>query len=109
MKHAKGPLFDLTAISLMLVMVFGLSVATLLGPAEPMPGRPVLVIAPPWGGDASAIVTAAGGQLIGPVQAPLAALALFDGAVPVEDMRLGGAWGVRDGAVIARICGVDIT
>jgi hypothetical protein len=66
-------------------------------------GGPVLVLLPPWT-DADAIVTSAGGRLIGPVRAPFAVLAEGGASFP-EQVRQGGAWAVADGAVVARICG----
>lgn len=66
---------------------------------------PVLVIAPPWGPGAAALIHGAGGRMVGPVSAPFGALASFEGAVPVARLRALGAWGVRDASALAAYCG----
>jgi hypothetical protein len=68
-------------------------------------GEPVLVLAPPWNGGASAIVADAGGRVIGPTQAPFAVLAVFDAVKSMDTLRLDGSWGVFDGRRIALACG----
>ncbi|NNK79801.1 MAG: hypothetical protein HKP40_13945 [Litoreibacter sp.] len=78
----------------------------LLVSSEPRPGSPVLVLAPPWTGGASAVVQEAGLREIGPERAILAALADYE---RVEDLGLlssAGAWFVIDGEHIASLCGV---
>ena len=73
--------------------------------APPRADAPVLVILPP-GADAAALLAAAGARPIGPLVAPMAVLAAGDGADLPARLRAAGAWAVRDGAVLARICGV---
>lgn len=83
----------------------------LAGPAavvladEPQAGSPVLVIVAPWV-DAPAVVRAAGGQLIGPASAPMAALAYSPDPAFAERLAQAGAFAVRDGQRLAQICGV---
>lgn len=72
----------------------------------PAPDRgPFLVTLPPWA-DAEAIVTAAGGRIIGPLEAPFAVLATADADGFARLARARGAWFVTDGAALARLCGV---
>lgn len=82
------------------------SLALPLAGHPPVPGAPVLVIAPLWSGGAEALVRQAGGQPLGPVTAPFAVLAGFPGRIPMERLRRLGAWAVSDGRVLASICGV---
>lgn len=71
----------------------------------PRAGLPVIVIVAPWV-DAPTVVRAAGGQLIGPVSAPLAALAYSPDPDFAERLTEAGALAVRDGQRLALICGV---
>lgn len=77
----------------------------LLATTRPEPGGVALVIVPPWApGGASGVVAAAGGREIGPMRAPFAVLAVFNG----HDMGMShGAWAILDGRLIAAICGVE--
>ncbi|SDY26771.1 hypothetical protein [Citreimonas salinaria] len=95
------------AILLGLVAMIALLGVAMLGGGRATADAPVLVIAPPWGAGAAAIVAAAGGTALGPIEAPFATLARFEETVPVERMRALGAWSVRDGAALANICGVN--
>lgn len=95
----------------MRVLLLSLSfILTLIAPAwvalaQPaLPGRPVVVIFPPWI-DADALVQRAGGQIIGPSLAPLAALASSDQPTFAARLRSLGAWTVRDASRIVQICG----
>ena len=94
---------------LVLMLSFGvlMTFAAALGPLPGRPGMPVLVIAPPWGIGAPALVQAAGGRLIGPVTAPFGALAIFDEASPEARLLALGAWAARDARAMASLCGVD--
>ena len=83
-------------------------VIALMGPImtiakTPAPGAGdlMLVIAQ----DATKVVLTAGGQLIGPTQAPLAALATGDEGLTAR-LYASGAWVVADGQWLAQICGV---
>lgn len=78
--------------------------AAALVAAPPRPGEPVLVILPP-GVSADAVLAAAAARPIGPVEAPMAVLATGDGADLAKRLVAAGAWAVRDGAVLARLCG----
>ncbi|WP_172299622.1 hypothetical protein [Pseudoruegeria sp. HB172150] len=69
----------------------------------PHPDRPMLVIAAPWH-DASQIVAAAGGRIVGPQRAPLAVFAIGDAGF-ADRARASGAWSVTDGTTLAAICG----
>jgi hypothetical protein len=78
-----------------------------LGSREPETGRPVLVVAPPWGDGASAAVRAGGGVEVGPVRAPFATLAVFESRGFVPRVIQAGAWTVRDAGGLSVFCGVD--
>ncbi len=78
-----------------------------LAAADPVPGEIMLVIGP----SASvqpAVITAAGGHLIGPELARFGALAQSDLAEFSHVLVEQGAWFVVDGRRIAAFCGVEI-
>lgn len=87
-------------LSLVLMAPVGALVA-----APPKAGTPVIVIVPPWL-DADKMVSLAGGQIVGPTSAPLAVLAFSDDPSFVKNLLLSGALGVRDGSLMANLCGV---
>lgn len=70
------------------------------GPA-PKTGAPVLVVTPHF----HEIIADAGGRIIAPQTAPLAALAVGD-AQFLAALDNAGAWFVVDGTWIAEICGI---
>lgn len=72
--------------------------------AAPLSGQPVLVIFPPWV-DGDALVERVGGKRIGPTLAPLALLATSDNANFEKKLQENGIWAVRDGTVLAQLCG----
>ena len=76
--------------------------------APPQVGLPVIVFVPPWL-DADRLVTSAGGQLVGPDSAPLAVLAYSKNPNFPQALLLSGAFGVRDGALLARLCRVEVS
>ncbi|MCU0901428.1 MAG: hypothetical protein MUC82_13170 [Cypionkella sp.] len=87
---------------------FALTLLTPFWVALSQPPRgdaPVLVVLPPWA-DAGAIITQAGGRVIGPEIAPFAALASSDDAQFVPRLNNLGAWAVRDGRTVSQLCGV---
>jgi len=92
----------LPILTLILAALAGPSAALLAAP--PQRGEPVLVIVPP-NADADALLAAAGARPVGPLTAPLAVLATGDGEDLAERLLSAGAWAVRDGAVLARLCG----
>ena len=98
---------DALLMSLALVAGVGSSLVAALGPEVRTPGVPVLVVAPPWGQAAAALVLAAGGQPVGPPAAPFGTLAVFDQPVPLERLAALGAWTVRDARTLASLCGVS--
>lgn len=65
---------------------------------------PVLAVAPPWR-DLDAIADAAGGRIVGPVQAPFAAFAAGGDADFTERLLTSGAWFVLDAGRLAQLCG----
>ena len=69
-------------------------------------GPIALVIAPPWL-DAEAIIHAAGGAIVGPFQSPFAMLAQSDDPDFAQSLLASGIWAVRDGRVIAQLCGTS--
>ena len=98
------------------LLVFLLLVGTLSVPpvlalqsASPKDDGPRLVLHAPWA-DGVALVRTAGGQPVGPVTGRFGLLAYAD-EMDAFDSRLlaAGAWLVLDGAVMARICGIDET
>ncbi|KIN65131.1 hypothetical protein Z946_4031 [Sulfitobacter noctilucicola] len=83
-----------------------LSLIVLTGPLAALTSSPatqdsslMLVI----GRDASAIVRQAGGQVVGPVTAPLAVFATGDGTL-LHNLTLSGAWRVLDARRFAFLC-----
>ncbi|MCR9149014.1 MAG: hypothetical protein NXH83_02480 [Rhodobacteraceae bacterium] len=90
--------------------ILALCLAALAGPAAallaapPRAGEPVLVILAP-GADADSLLAAAGARPIGPLTAPMAVLATGEGADLATRLVAAGAWAVRDGAAMARLCG----
>jgi hypothetical protein len=74
--------------------------------ARPPNGPIALVIAPPWM-DTAGIVAASGGRLIGPVQSPFAVLAESGDPGFSENLLARGIWAVRDGSVVAQLCGTN--
>ncbi|MBY5934650.1 hypothetical protein KUV51_16705 [Tateyamaria omphalii] len=65
-----------------------------------------LVFLAPWQ-DAEALAQSAGGTLVGPQRATFAALVQTDDPARFDDLAMDfGAFGVRDGAAIAALCGV---
>jgi hypothetical protein len=79
-----------------------------LAMAPPPRTGPVLVLAPPWVGGPEAVVLRAGGTLVTPRSAPLAALATGapDDTAFAGRLRQAGAWMVADGTRLAFLCGV---
>ena len=72
--------------------------------ALPAPeGDLLLVLVPPWIG-AEELVLAAGGQITGPISAPLSVFAT--GTTP-DRLRAAGAFLVADGRLAARLCGME--
>lgn len=63
--------------------------------------EPVLVVAPPWSGGAEAVVTTAGGSIVGLTQAPLSVLATGASA---SDFRQSGAWFLLDPGALSYFC-----
>lgn len=78
----------------------------MLARATPQTGAPVVVVAPPWT-SAAELAVQAGGRLIGPTDAPLGTLAIFDDPGFPERLRAAGAWAAFDGARLAALCGVN--
>lgn len=91
------PIFAILTAPLMLVL-----------DSPPRPGRPVLVIVPPWR-DPEQVLIAAGGWPGAPVRAPLAALASApEGIDPgrfAARLRGQGAAVVIDAGRLANLCG----
>jgi hypothetical protein len=77
--------------------------AALLAAAPPGEEGPWIVLAAPWR-DAGALIAAAGGQAIGPAEAPLGRLAASDAAgFPGRAAALGLL--VLDAGAVADLCG----
>lgn len=97
------------------VVFMGLVVSTLCVPpvlavvAAPLPAEgPRLVLYPPWV-DGVDIVKRAGGDPVGPSQAPMGVLAFApDSDAFDQRLRSAGAWAVLDGAAIAALCGLEV-
>lgn len=86
-------------------------IAMLLGPALGVlgspyqPDAPALVIASPLSGGTEAVVTRAGGWLVGPRQPLVGRLATGPGPDFEQRLRRAGAWLVLDGARFTSYCG----
>lgn len=93
------------------VYCFVLTAAFCAGPllalanALPAPGQITLVITWP-GTDAVGVVEHSGGRIIGPTMALMGTLAVADHPSFFSELRSNGALLVRDGTLIARLCGV---
>ncbi|MFN3209810.1 MAG: hypothetical protein ACE369_12590 [Roseovarius sp.] len=101
MRHSK--IIDACLVGLAGAFLLATLPVTLMmaGPAQP--GRPALVVAPPWGGGAARIIAQAGGTPVGPVAAPMARFAVFDHPSRATE---AGAWAVLDAAALASLCGI---
>ncbi len=79
------------------------------GPVLAVVSRPhkpqelALVILPPWQ-DRQALLTALEGQIIGPIQAPMA-IFVDATAMTADVARVHGAWAVIAASTLAEICG----
>ncbi|MFN3613136.1 MAG: hypothetical protein ACK4WC_01055, partial [Rubrimonas sp.] len=73
--------------------------------AAPQAGTPVVVVGPPWV-SAADLAMRAGGRPVGPLQAPMGVLAVFEDPDFPARLRAAGAWGAFDGARLAALCGV---
>lgn len=97
------------AVSPDILVVTGLVGLVLLGGASvlgtlPAPeGDLLLVLVPPWA-EGEEVVHMAGGQVLGPVSAPLSVFAT--GTTP-ERLHAAGAFWVADGRLAARLCGIE--
>lgn len=78
----------------------------LVAMAQPQLGEPLLVIANPWE-DASAdrVILDADGTLIGPEQAPIASMTVFDDNSLLERLDQSGAWIVIAAKNLSALCG----
>lgn len=92
----------LATLALILLAPLGALVA-----APPRDGMPVIVFVPPWL-DAERVVSMAGGQIVGPDSAPLAVLAYSDNPGFPQHLLRAGALGVRDGALVANLCNLEV-
>ncbi|MBP0482045.1 hypothetical protein [Sagittula salina] len=93
-------------VALTVVTAVGITLAMTFQSMPPRAGMPVVVFAAPWQGGAEALVVASGGALIAPwASGRLAALASYEGEIPVDTLGRLGAWAVTDGEAIAAICG----
>lgn len=80
------------------------SVGSLL--AAPVPDEgPLLVVVAPWHSP-SAVVKAAGAAEISPLSTRFATLAFANEPSAIARLRDEGAWLIRNGGLLARICGV---
>ncbi len=92
---------------------FVLAVAVCAGPvlaianSPASPGAIALVIASP-GTDLFALVEDSGGRVIGPNTAIVGALAVSDDPSFLNSLHARGAVMVRDGTMVARMCGVTL-
>lgn len=96
-------------VSASVLVAMGLAGLVAVGSASlilalPAPkGDLLLVLVPPWIG-ANEVVLAAGGQITGPLSAPLSVLAI--GTTPDRLLAAGAFW-VADGRLAARLCGLE--
>jgi hypothetical protein len=95
--------------SFVTLIVLGLCAPLVLGIAglSPSNDAPRLVLFPPWK-DGVELVRHAGGEPIGPEQAPMGLLAFaHDGMAFDRRVRDAGAWAVIDGTLLSRLCGIS--
>ncbi|WP_425070237.1 hypothetical protein [Sagittula sp. S175] len=98
---------SIALLGLTLVVAMGFSLALTASALPPRAGQPVMVIAWPWGTAAEHVVRATGGAPISPWQPRhMAALAMFSGDIPLDELHRLGVWAVLDGKRVAEICGV---
>lgn len=90
-------------IALGLLGLVAVGVASLLTALPAPDGDLLLVLIPPWVG-AEQVVHAAGGQITGPVSAPLS---VFVTDTTPERLLAAGAFWVADGRLAARLCGME--
>lgn len=93
-----------TAVAL---VVAGPAVVSVAALPQAEPGGPVFVIASPFR-DAGALVAAAGGRLVGPVQPRLGRLAASPDPRFPETLRAEGAWFVVSDPRLLAFCGVSL-
>ncbi|WP_420863411.1 hypothetical protein [Algirhabdus cladophorae] len=95
---------------LCLLVVFTVSFAAapvaLILVAEPKLGKPIVVVAKPWGIAATKVVEAAQGSFLSPQATRLAVWSVMRSETYATDLKMKGAWLVLDGAALAQICGV---
>ena len=95
------PTFVLVSLGLAGLVAVGF--ASLLSALPAPNGDLLLVLVPPWTG-AEQVVRAAGGQVFGPMSAPLSVF--VTGTTP-ERLLAEGAFWVADGRLAARLCGME--
>ena len=76
-----------------------------LANSAPRPGEIALVVTWP-GTDPTALIEDSGGRIVGPTTAFMGTLAVAEDSVFLSQLRSNGALLVRDGTLIARLCGV---
>ncbi|MEC7761339.1 MAG: hypothetical protein VX874_05420 [Pseudomonadota bacterium] len=86
--------------------------AVLAGPAVVIasadPARDgVLLVVSRWGDEAERVITAAGGQTVGPVRARFGVFATSQDPDFSDRLRDRGAWAVINGDVLAALCRIE--
>ncbi len=94
----------LALVCMVLGMFFGVPLLALTA-QPPVAGKPMLVVVPPWA-SIPAVVSKAGGRIIGPQLATLGGLAVADTPNFRQKLKEAGAWAVLDGRRTALLCGV---
>lgn len=94
------------ALPILLMFVLAVFVGPLivLASADAPKDAPLLVISG-WGDTAEARIAAAGGEVVGPIRAPLGLFATSRDPKFPDALRAAGAWAVIDGGRIAALCG----
>lgn len=90
-------------VTMGLVGLVALGLGSALAALPAPEGDLLLVLIPPWIG-AEEVVHAAGGQITGPLSAPLSTFAT--GTTPDRLLAAGAFW-VADGRLAARLCGLE--
>lgn len=95
-----------------LVLIVSPLVSLVIGPlivfaSSPADGNGPLLVVSGWGHDGLRLVAEAGGQIYGPVRAPLGVLAFSADPAFADTLRAAGAWAVLDGSKIAALCGAE--
>ena len=92
------------SILLFLLLAVAPTLTVLRGLPPPVPGEPVVVVAPPWR-DAEALAQAAGGIPLAPGRLPFLALSYAPEGDHAAELRRAGAWAALPARLSSLLCG----